>query len=259
VFLDARDISDEQMQATARETNLSETTFILPPEQGGSARVRIFTPAEELPFAGHPVLGTALLVGFRDNATSVRLETGVGIVPVELECDPEGQAGSGTMEQPIPDIEPHDFEAQVLGAVGLERSELPVTLYRNGPRFLFVGFPTEEAVAAIEPDLNVLARLPLTGVSCFAGAGDRWKVRMFAPASGVAEDPATGSAAGPLALHLARHGKIPFGEEIEIRQGVEIHRPSLIRARVDGSAERVDRITVGGSAVVVARGSYRLA
>jgi trans-2,3-dihydro-3-hydroxyanthranilate isomerase len=221
--------------------------------------VRIFTPASELPFAGHPVLGTALLVGFRDSTTSVRLETGMGIVPVELDCDPERQVGQGTMEQPLPVIEAHDFEPEVLRAVGLERSELPVEVYRNGPRFLYVGFPSEEAVAAIDPDLTALARLPLTGVGCFAGDGTRWKLRMFAPSSGVAEDPATGSAAGPLALHLARHGKIAFGDEIEIRQGVEIGRPSLLRARVEGTAERVERVTVGGSAVVVARGAYRLA
>jgi trans-2,3-dihydro-3-hydroxyanthranilate isomerase len=82
---------------------------------------------------------------------------------------------------------------------------------------------------------------------------------MFAPASGVPEDPATGSAAGPLALHLARHGRIEFGQEIEIRQGAEILRPSLIRARVDGTAQNVERVTVGGSAVVVARGAFRLA
>ena len=81
---------------------------------------------------------------------------------------------------------------------------------------------------------------------------------MFAPAGGVAEDPATGSAAGPLALHLARHGRIGFGDEIEIRQGAEIARPSTLYARVEGTAERVERVEVGGSAVVVARGEFRL-
>jgi trans-2,3-dihydro-3-hydroxyanthranilate isomerase len=81
---------------------------------------------------------------------------------------------------------------------------------------------------------------------------------MFAPAGGVAEDPATGSAAGPLALHLARHGRIAFGDEIEITQGVEIDRPSKLYARVDGSSERVERVEVGGSAVVVARGEFQL-
>jgi trans-2,3-dihydro-3-hydroxyanthranilate isomerase len=91
-------------------------------------------------------------------------------------------------------------------------------------------------------------------VSCFAGEGSRWKTRMFAPGSGVAEDPATGSAAGPLALHLARHGRIAFGDEIEISQGKEVGRPSTLFARIEGSADDVQRVEVGGSAVTVARG-----
>jgi trans-2,3-dihydro-3-hydroxyanthranilate isomerase len=96
------------------------------------------------------------------------------------------------------------------------------------------------------------------GFNCVAGTDSRWKVRMFAPGAGVPEDPATGSAAGPLALHLARHGRIPFGKEIEIAQGVEIGRPSTLYARVEGSAEDVELVEVGGSAVVVARGEFRL-
>jgi trans-2,3-dihydro-3-hydroxyanthranilate isomerase len=96
------------------------------------------------------------------------------------------------------------------------------------------------------------------GVNCVAGEGRRWKSRMFAPGGGIAEDPATGSAAGPLALHAARHGRIAFGDEIEITQGVEIGRPSTLFARVEGSADRIERVEVGGSAVVVARGEFRL-
>ena len=96
------------------------------------------------------------------------------------------------------------------------------------------------------------------GADCFAGAGSRWKTRLFYPAGGVAEDPATGSAAGPLALHLARHGEIAFGEEIEVRQGEEINRPSLLYAKATGSAERVESIQVGGSAQIVAHGQFRL-
>jgi trans-2,3-dihydro-3-hydroxyanthranilate isomerase len=98
----------------------------------------------------------------------------------------------------------------------------------------------------------------LLGVSCFAGTGSRWKVRMFAPGAGVVEDPATGSAAGPLAVHLARHGRIGFGDEIEISQGIEIGRPSTLYARADGSADELERVEVGGSAVIVARGEFRL-
>jgi trans-2,3-dihydro-3-hydroxyanthranilate isomerase len=125
--------------------------------------------------------------------------------------------------------------------------------------FVYVALADEALLAALSPDLRALARLEGSfGVSCFAGAGQRWNTRMFAPALGVAEDPATGSAAGPLAFHLARHGRIDWGVPIDIRQGAEIGRPSLLRARVEGSPERLERITVGGSAVVVARGEYRV-
>jgi trans-2,3-dihydro-3-hydroxyanthranilate isomerase len=98
----------------------------------------------------------------------------------------------------------------------------------------------------------------IVGTNCFAGEGDRWKTRMFAPADGVPEDPATGSAAGPLACHLARHGRISFGAEIVISQGAEIRRPSTLHARVTGSAEKIEGVDVGGSAVIVARGEFKL-
>jgi trans-2,3-dihydro-3-hydroxyanthranilate isomerase len=109
-------------------------------------------------------------------------------------------------------------------------------------------------VAALRPDFGRLAALGPFGINCFAGSGSRWKTRVFVPALGVPEDPATGSAAGPLALHLVRHGQIAFGDEIEIRQGEEIRRPSTLYAR----AESEERIEVGGTAVVVARGEFRL-
>ena len=104
---------------------------------------------------------------------------------------------------------------------------------------------------------RALAQLPIY-VNTFAGRGQAWKTRIFAPYHGVPEDPATGSAAGPLAVHLARHGRIGFGDEIEIRQGEEIGRPSRLYARAEGSADKVERVLVGGSAVIVARGEYRL-
>jgi trans-2,3-dihydro-3-hydroxyanthranilate isomerase len=123
---------------------------------------------------------------------------------------------------------------------------------------VYLELESEEQVAALEPDFGALARLTQAGVNCFAGSGNRWKTRMFAPASGVAEDPATGSAAGPLAIHLARHGRIGFGDEIEISQGAELGRPSTLYARVEGSADRIERVEVGGSAVIVARGELKL-
>jgi trans-2,3-dihydro-3-hydroxyanthranilate isomerase len=258
VFTDGRGLPGEQMQRAARELNLSETVFFLPPEQDGDLRIRIFTPASELPFAGHPVLGSAFLAGELLGTSAVRLETGAGVVPVELERKGE-QIVSGRMEQPIPDWAPFEHPERLLAALGVAGSGLPVEAYPNGPRHVFVALDGEAAVAALRPDLGALADLgDDIGVNCFAGGGPRWKTRMFAPGLGVPEDPATGSAAGPLAIHLARHGRTAFGQEIEIRQGAEIGRPSMLYARVDGSPQRIERVLVGGSAVIVARGEYRL-
>ena len=258
VFTDARALEGEEMQRLARELNLSESVFVLQAEVGGHARIRIFTPGIEMKFAGHPTLGTAFVLGGPMQLAEIRLETGMGIVPVRLERDHD-RIVFGRMEQPLPSWEPYSEEAALLSAIGVTRSELPVELYDNGARHVYVALASPEDVARLRPDLSALADLPaVLGISCFAGEGSRWKTRMFAPAGGVSEDPATGSAAGPLAVHLARHGRIGFGEEIEISQGAEIGRPSTLYARAEGSAEQLDRVEVGGSAVVVARGEFRL-
>jgi trans-2,3-dihydro-3-hydroxyanthranilate isomerase len=258
VFTDARALEGEEMQRLARELNLSESVFVLQAEVGGHARIRIFTPGIEMKFAGHPTLGTAFVLGGPMQLAEIRLETGMGIVPVRLERDHD-RIVFGRMEQPLPSWEPYSEEAALLSAIGVTRSELPVELYDNGARHVYVALASPEDVARLRPDLSALADLPaVLGISCFAGEGSRWKTRMFAPAGGVSEDPATGSAAGPLAVHLARHGRIGFGEEIEISQGAETGRPSTLYARAEGSAEQLDRVEVGGSAVVVARGEFRL-
>ena len=257
VFTDAAELSSRDMQRLARELNLSETVFVLPAQRGGDVRVRIFTPACELPFAGHPVLGCAIVVGAAMERTALTLETGVGPVPVRLARGGDGVAG-GWMQQAIPSWRPYEHEAELLAALGVKRSRLPVEAYPNGPLHVYVELEGEEEVVALRPDLRALAELEGLGANCFAGSGSRWKTRMFAPALGVSEDPATGSAAGPLAVHLARHGRIAFGEEIEIRQGAEVGRPSLLHARAVGSAERIERVEVGGSAVIVARGEFML-
>ena len=258
VFTDARGLDGETMQSLARELKLSESTFVLPAEQGGHAKVRIFTPTQELPFAGHPTLGTAFVLAAPMHLLAIRLETGAGIVPVRLEREGD-RIVFGRMEQPLPEVRPFAAEAELLDALGLERSELPVELYDNGAQHVYVALASEGEVARLRPDLNRLAELEgVVGVNCFAGSDGRWKTRVFAPGGGVPEDPATGSAAGPLALHLARHGQIAFGEEIEITQGVEIDRPSTLYARADGSAENVERVEVGGSTVVVARGEFEV-
>ncbi len=256
VFTDARGLETDEMQRLARELNLSESVFVLPAEQGGHARIRIFTPGIEMQFAGHPTLGTAFVLAAPMQLPEIRLETGAGIVPVALERDGP-RIVFGRMAQPIPRWEPYAEAEALLRAVGVERSELPVEEYDNGAQHVYVALESEDAVAALHPNLAPLGLPEALGVNCFAGSGTRWKTRMFG-LGGIPEDPATGSAAGPLAVHLARHGRIGFGEEIEITQGVEIGRPSKLFAVVHGSADAIERVEVGGSAVTVAHGEFRL-
>ncbi len=257
VFTDGEGLSVELMQRTARELNLSETVFLLPTGDGADAHARIFTPATELPFAGHPVLGTAFVLGERDGTDQIALQTGAGLVAVSLRRD-GGVVVFGEMEQPIPTWERFERPGELLAALGAPRSGLPVEVYDNGPRHTFVALESEAAVAALTPDFRALAKLGQVGVSCFAVDGSRVKTRMFGPALGVSEDPATGSAAGPLAVHLARHGWTQFGQRLEVSQGVEVGRPSRLEAVAEGSGERVERVLVGGAAVIVARGEFRL-
>jgi trans-2,3-dihydro-3-hydroxyanthranilate isomerase len=256
VFLDGRDLETAHMQRIARELNLSETVFFEPPADPAQAdaRIRIFTTVSELPFAGHPTLGSAFVLADLLGRPDIRLETGVGTIPVTI-----GATGYGEMEQPVPVAEPFDRTTELFDALNVTKSQLPVEQYRNGARHVYVALRTEDEVARVAPDWTKLTGLgDDLGVSCFAGNGTMWKTRMFAPSLGVREDPATGSAAGPLAVHLARHERIPFGEQIEISQGEEIGRPSVLYARVAGTLDKIEHVFVGGSAVIVARGQYRI-
>ncbi len=258
VFVDAADLTDTQMQRTAREMNLSETVFVLPGDSEADVAVRIFTPTAELPFAGHPVLGTAFILAVeRAEATAIRLRTKAGVITLELTRS-DGEVTFAEMRQPLPTVAPFAEPEALLAALGTARAVMPIEAYDNGPVHVMVALPDEATVATVAPDLGALRGLGTMGVSCFAGAGTRFKTRMFAPSLGVPEDPATGSAAGPLAMHLVRHGVVEPGTTIEIHQGAEIARPSLLRARVEGSRDKVDAVFVGGAAVIVARGHYRL-
>src|SRR6266571_7584693 len=129
VFTDARELPEELLQPLAREMNFSETVFVLPKEGDGHVRIRIFTPAAELPFAGHPILGTAFVLSGPLQLEEIRLETGAGVVPVRLERE-ESRIVFGRMSQPVPTVEPYgEAEAELLAALGVERSELPVEVY----------------------------------------------------------------------------------------------------------------------------------
>jgi trans-2,3-dihydro-3-hydroxyanthranilate isomerase len=257
VFTDARRLSTETMQALAREMNLSESVFVLPPEQGGHARLRIFTPTRELPYAGHPTLGAAFVLGGPLQRSELRLETGAGVVQVALQRE-GARIVFGWMTQPVPKVSAFAGEAALFAALGVEGSLLPVEHYDLGPKHVFVALESPAAVAAVTPDFAALARVADAGFNVFAGAGTGYKSRTFAPSHGVPEDPATGSAAGPLAIHLVRHGRIAPGDELEITQGVEIGRPSRLYARAHGSASVIERVEVGGAAVVVGRGELQI-
>jgi trans-2,3-dihydro-3-hydroxyanthranilate isomerase len=256
VFTDARDLTDDDMQALAKEMNFAESVFVLPPNApDADVRMRIFTPALELPFAGHPTLGTAFVLGGPLSKIVIRLETLAGVVPVELERDGP-KIVFGRMEQPLPTWTPVDDAEPLFAALGVAGSGLPVERYDLGPGHVYVELDSPEQVAALKPDFAALTRATQDGANCFARDGDGWKTRMFAPNHGVLEDAATGSAAGPLAVHLARHGRIGYGEEIRISQGAEIGRPSTLFAAAYGHGDEIERVTVGGSAVSVARGEF---
>jgi len=257
VFPDGRGLDGGLMQRTARELNLSETVFVLDGGDGLDARLRIFTPAAELPFAGHPTLGAAFVVGARSGASAVRLGTGAGEVGVALRREGDTVV-FGEMEQPLPVLEEVPDPAPLLRALGLSGSRLPVEGYRNGPLHIYVMLEDAEAVNALRPDLGAVAQAAPGGVQCFALADGHVETRSFCPALGVPEDPATGSAAGPLAVHLARHGVIEWGAEIEIHQGTAMGRPSVLFASAQGSGGEPTEVRVGGGAVQVAEGRYRL-
>jgi trans-2,3-dihydro-3-hydroxyanthranilate isomerase len=265
VFTEGEAVPSRLMLATARELHLSETIFVLPGDEDADATVRIFTPAAELPFAGHPVLGAAFIVGERDDLATVRLRTSVGVVPVTLTRE-HGAIVYGEMEQPLPTVRVFEREAELLEALRVSRPVLPLEIYRNGPAFVMVGLADAEQLAAIEPDMAGLTHLGPVGIDCFAPSnpdathGDcvRVRCRVFCPGMGVPEDPATGSAAGPLALHLVRHGWSTPGRTLTVAQGVEMRRPSELMARVEGTGEHPTRILVGGRAVRVAQGHFRL-
>jgi trans-2,3-dihydro-3-hydroxyanthranilate isomerase len=258
VFTAGDEVPSRLMQAAARELHLSETAFVLSGDDEADATIRIFTPDVELPFAGHPVLGSAFIIGERQNLATVRLRTRVGIVPVRLTRE-YGELVFGEMDQPIPTVSGYDHPDELLSALRVEGSPaLPIECYVNGPAHLIVALHDREQVRALEPDMLALARLGEFTTSCCALHGDGVKTRCFVPSLGVSEDPATGSAAGPLVLHLARHGVLPFGQAVSIEQGAEIARPSRLQARVEGSRDVTEGVIVGGAAVPVARGHFRL-
>jgi trans-2,3-dihydro-3-hydroxyanthranilate isomerase len=247
VFFDCDDLNDEVRQKLAAELHLSETTFICSPKQGGDAQVKIFTPVNELGFAGHPLLGTALALFKKTHSPNLKIETQKGIFNFSVRQVKESPFTAYIqMEQPTPVISPCKYQKELL-----------VEMYDVGPRHVFVGVENIMTLSAIRPDLKKLSAFSDMAALCFCAddAGMGWRLRMFAPAYGVAEDAATGSAAGPLAMHLARYGLAGFDKEIEILQGVEMGRPSCMKGLIKIENE-IPHLAAGGFAFQIAIGQY---
>lgn len=275
VVLDARGLGDAEMQAIAREMNLAETTFLLPVTRPDcAARVRIFTPGRELPFAGHPTLGTAWVLAthgmLAPGSRTFALEEGIGPVPVEFEGPPERPSfvwmhhRDATFGPEVAD------RALIARALSLTESELrpgvPVEVASTGNPFLFVALRDRSAVDRATPDVGTLSKLPQeavgVGVFVFAPDGNPGRVysRMFAPHSGIHEDPATGSASGPLGAYLVRHGIARGSGELTIisEQGTKMNRQSFVHIRLRATPEGARDLRVGGGVMPVLEGQLSL-
>jgi len=279
VITDARGLSTDQMQAIAAEFNLAETTFVLPPESPAhTARVRIFTPRAELPFAGHPNVGTAFVLARRDRVfgravTGDRLifEETAGLVPMELQRR-DGVVVGARLRAPAAlslggDVSPELVAAACgLGLEWIARSAHAPCIASCGTPFIFAELESRDALRAATPRADVFARdIPrehATGIHLWVRgeeAGAEIQTRMFAPMHGIAEDPATGSANVALAGLLAQAEPArDLRLELRLGQGVDMGRPSLMLARADKTAGHVTATYIGGACVPVLRGAIDL-
>jgi len=270
VFFDGRGLSDDEMQRIAKEMNLSETTFILPREREVESergvRVRIFTVQEELPFAGHPTLGTAFAVRGESGAREVTLELNAGKVPVHFEQAP-GEPAFGEMTQldPVFGMQ-HDREA-VARATGLKVNDfdpsLPIETVSTGVPFTIVPLKSLDVIQGLRIDVHGAAEYLKKTEGRFlyfvaretVDPAARLHARMLFYNG---EDPATGSAAGCTAAWMVAHGVAPADERVLIEQGVEMQRPSRIFVRASRDGNRVVNVRVGGNSVEVMRGEVFL-
>jgi trans-2,3-dihydro-3-hydroxyanthranilate isomerase len=280
VFPDAQGLTDYQLQQIAREMNLSETVFVLPPTDAAAVvRLRIFTPTQEIPFAGHPVLGTFYvlahlgLIAVTDGVTRVMQECNIGLFPVELHAR-DGEITRVVMTQPKPlfigSVEETEDLFDLAKALGLSKNQIvdtkkPVMLVSTGLPVVIVPVRTLTAVRSIDPDsaaiVEVCGRLGVNGIMVFTTitVEDHSTVhaRMFAPAIGILEDPATGSASGAMGAYLVHNGLVEVGPmtEVIIEQGYEIERPSRILVQVESEDDAIQSVKVGGQVVMVVEGT----
>lgn len=274
VFTDGRGIRDAVMQSIAKELNLSETTFVLPPDDRRcDFGVRIFTPKSELPMAGHPTVGTAFVLSREGTLTKsdAVFEEGVGPVPVSVERRGDG-VGFIEMRQPSPKFGPRfedvDAVAEMLSLDRRAIRDLPIEVVSCGNPFFFVPIDTIESMHRIrlrsdlaEPIVKAVAA---TGVFVFTTevevAGSTVHGRLFAPGEGIVEDPATGSAAGPLGSYLSRYGLTARKGEMKsvLEQGIEMGRPSFLHIRIGHTGDEISTVHVGGTCVYMGSGQLEL-
>jgi trans-2,3-dihydro-3-hydroxyanthranilate isomerase len=265
VVLDAEALDTAAMQAIAREFNHPETVFVFAPaDPAHRARVRIFTPARELPFAGHPTVGTAVLLGARDGGRDLVLEEGIGAVRCTLESM---RGGGGSARFTIPQLPTEVGPTADVAAIAAALSLVPEDIGEGRPARWSAGIPLTfvpivslAAIARCRPDLAKFDAAFGAGAAVYvfcnetAEAGHHFHARMFAPGMGVPEDPATGSAAAAFAGVLAR--RLSDGTHtITIEQGYEMGRPSLIHLTAEVAAGRLVSASIGGDAVIVTEGT----
>ncbi len=277
VLPEAAGLTSEQMQQIAREFNYSESTFVLPPEAGHDRRVRIFTPSRELPFAGHPNVGTAFVLatmgafGPLDEAVTVAFEEGAGVVPVAVERREEGRIWCELNAPQSLSLGPAVPAADAAAAVSLAPDAVLMTAHSPqvasvGLPFVIVELTDADALRRARPDLAGIERLSAGGaetgdappyVYVYTRSSDEFDIRarMFAPLDGIPEDPATGSANCALAgllthLDAAQDGDFTW----RIAQGVEMGRPSVLEARSEKRRGEVTGVWVGGESVMVSEG-----
>lgn len=275
VFPEPGHTSTALMQTLTREMNFSESTFIFPKEGSGDIRMRIFTPASEIPMAGHPTIGTAFALAdegiIEPGRNDFVFELNVGPIPVSLEWN-DGRLSFAWMTQPLPTFGAEVADRSALSAaVGIDEGDLsdhPIQIVSCGVPFLFVAIRTRAAVDAVSIERKALTRalrasgLEETPVFFFTPERVEWSgpetvySRMLAPEFGIAEDPATGGASGPLGCFMLRHGLVTAEEARAILslQGVAMQRPSRIHISIDSNAGAISRVRVGGQAVKVGHG-----
>lgn len=262
----ADDLTTTQMQTLARQFNLSETIFVQrPADPSHSARVRIFFPTAEIPFAGHPTIGCALhLAG--ETATHITLEEEAGLVPVTITR--EGETALAEFTAPIlpvrhAPVPPHAMIAAALGLHAARIGPHDPGVWQGGPAFLYVPVSDLATLAAARPMApqwsDLMRAAKVDSAYLYTATPDGIRARMFSPTAGIPEDPATGSATAILAAQLLANAALPDGTTtLDLMQGVEMGRPSALRLSADVAGGAITAIRVAGSAVKVAEGTIRI-